>query len=93
MFHRLEKLLVQIRAPAANCLRNPQIACNAELVQHYRWENLNLRLRDHNYGPVVLQQEHQLSQLEASMISSFISGPFFMCLGSGLGTGDFDKIS
>jgi hypothetical protein len=31
MFHRLEKLLVQIRAPAANCLRNPRIACNADL--------------------------------------------------------------
>jgi hypothetical protein len=42
MFHRLEKLLVQIRAPAANCLRNPRIACNANLVQQYRWENLNL---------------------------------------------------
>jgi hypothetical protein len=30
--------------------------------------------------PVVLQQEHQLSQLEASTISSFISGPFLCVL-------------
>jgi hypothetical protein len=42
MFHRLEKLLVEIRAPAANCLRNPRIASNADLVQQYRWQNLNL---------------------------------------------------
>jgi hypothetical protein len=44
-FHRLEKLLVQISAPAANCLRNPRIACNADLVQQYRWKNLNLNLK------------------------------------------------
>ncbi len=42
MFHKLKKLLVEIRAPAANCLRNPQIACNADHVKQYRWENLNL---------------------------------------------------
>ena len=42
MFNKLKKLLVLIRAPAANCLRNPRIACNADHVWQYRWENLNL---------------------------------------------------
>ena len=32
--------LLKIRAPAANCLRNPRIACNADFVYQYRWENL-----------------------------------------------------
>jgi hypothetical protein len=43
MFHRLEKLLVQIRAPAANCLRNPRIACNADNVGNIPL-NLNLKI-------------------------------------------------
>jgi hypothetical protein len=45
MFHRLEKLLVQIRAPAANCLRNPRIACNADNVGNIPLGKLNLKFK------------------------------------------------
>jgi hypothetical protein len=45
MFHRLEKLLVQIRAPAANCLRNPRIACNADNVGNIPLGDLNLHVK------------------------------------------------
>jgi hypothetical protein len=71
MFHRLEKLLVQIRAPAANYLRNPRITCNANLVQQYRWENLNLNKKV-NLGfknwlpirdPYILSRHHTFPHL------------------------------
>jgi hypothetical protein len=43
-------------------------------------ENLIFVLTNTIMEPVVFQQEHQLSQLEASMISSFISGSFLCVL-------------
>ncbi len=45
MFYRLEKLLVQMRAPAANCLRNPRIACNADNVGNILQVEFNLNFK------------------------------------------------
>ncbi len=45
MFHWLEKLLVQIRAPAANCLRNPQFACSADNVGNIPLGEINLNFK------------------------------------------------